>query len=131
MEYQKIKNLLEDTTHQQSKFRTRNWVELNDESWGTYNANSDIRFKTSIRSNSCDYTDAYITVKGTIIVPNTASAGATNNNTNNTNKKGILKNCASLTNCISEINNTQVDDAQDIDLVMPMYNLIEYSGVYI
>ena len=66
MEYQKIINLLDDTTNQQSKFRTRNWVEINDESKGRYD-NSNIRFKTfMIRSNLCDYSDAYILVKGTI-----------------------------------------------------------------
>ena len=58
MEYKKIINLLNDTTNQTSKFRTRNWVEINDESQRTYNANSDIEFKISmIRSNLCDYSD--------------------------------------------------------------------------
>ena len=80
-----------------------------------------------IRSNLCDYSDAYILVKGTITVPNTAAAGAA---VNNTNKKVIFKNCAPFTDCITEINNTQVDDAQNIDIVMPMHNLIEYSDVY-
>ena len=74
------------------------------------------------RSNLCDYHDAYILVKGTITVPNTEAAGAA---VNNTNKKVIFKNCIPFTNCITEINNTQVDDAQDIDIVMPMYSLIE------
>ena len=74
-----------------------------------------------IRSNLCDYSDAYILVKGTITVPSTAAGGAA---VNNTNKKLIFKNCASFTGCITEINNTQVDDAQKIDIVMPMYNLI-------
>ena len=61
MEYQKIINLLDDTTNQLSKFRTRNWVEINDESRGVYNCNSDLKFKTStIRSNLCDYNDTYI-----------------------------------------------------------------------
>ena len=61
MEYQKIINLLDDATNQPSKFRTRNWVEINDESRVTYNYGSDIKFKTSmIRSNLCDYSDAYI-----------------------------------------------------------------------
>ena len=62
MEYQKITNLLDDITNQSSKSRTRNWVETNDESKGKYD-NSNIRFKTSmIRSNLCDYSDAYILV---------------------------------------------------------------------
>ena len=66
-------------------------------------------------------------VKGTITVNNTAAADA---NRNNTNKKVIFKICSLFTNCISEINNTQVDNAKDIDIVMPMYNLIEYSDNY-
>ena len=79
-----------------------------------------------IRSNLCDYSDAYIHVKGTIAVPNTGAAAAPNNR----NKKVIFKNCAPFTNCIIKINNTQVDDAHDIDVVMPMNNLIEYSDIY-
>ena len=82
MEYQKIINLLDETTNQPSKFRTRNWVEINDESKGRYD-NSKIRFKTSmISSNLCDYSDAYVLVKRTITVPNTAAVGAAVNNTN-------------------------------------------------
>ena len=77
-----------------------------------------------LKSSSCDYSDAYILAKGTISVNNTAAAGAA---VNNDNRKVIFKNCAPFTNCISEINNTQVDNAKDIDIVMPMYNLIEYS----
>ena len=129
MEYQKIANLIDDeASNQPSKFRTRNWVEINDESREAYNANSPIKFKTTIlRSSLCDYSDAYILVKGTISVNNTAGAGV---GANNTNKKVIFKNCAPFTNCISEINNTQIDNAKDIDIVMPMYNLIEYSDNY-
>ena len=80
-----------------------------------------------LKSSLCDYSDAYILVKGTITVNNTAIADA---DANNTNKKVIFKNCPPFTNCISEINNTQVDHAKDIDIVMPMYNLIEYSDNY-
>ena len=108
--------------NQPSKFRTRNWVEINDESRGAYNVNSQIKFKTTmLKSSLCDYSDAYILVKGTISVNNTAAQGAA---ANNTNKKVIFKNCAPFTNCTSEINNTQIDNAKDIDIVMPMYNLI-------
>ena len=129
MEYQKIANLIDDNTlNQLSKFRTRNWVEINDESRGVYNVNSQIKFKTTmLKSSLCDYSDAYILVKGTINVNNTAAQGAA---ANNTNKKVIFKNCAPFTNCISEINNMQIDNAKDIDIVMPMYNLIEYSDNY-
>ena len=77
-----------------------------------------------LRSSLCDYSDAYILVKGNITVNNTAAAA------NNTNKKVIFKNCAPFTNCISKINNTQIDNAEYIDIVMPMYNLIEYSDNY-
>ena len=129
MEYQKIANLIDDNTlNQPSKFRTRNWIEINDESRGVYNVNSQIKFKTTmLKSSLCDYSDAYILVKGTISVNNTAAQGA---DANNTNKKVILKNCGPFTNCISEINNMQIGNAKDIDIVMPMYNLIEYSDNY-
>ena len=125
MKYPKIINLLDDTTNQPSKFKARNWVEINDESRETYDCNSDINFITSmIRSNQCDYSDAYIHVEATITVPNTAAQGAA------VNSEVIFKNWTSFTNSISKINNTQVDDAQDIDIVMPMYNLLEYSDDY-
>ena len=129
MEYQKIANLIDDdASNQPSKFRTRNWIEINDESRGAYNVNSQIKFKTTmLKSSLCDYSDAYILVKGTITVNNTAAAGAA---ANNTNKKVIFINCAPFTNCISEINNSQIDNAKDIDIVMAMYNLIEYSDNY-
>ena len=121
IEYQKIPNLIDDNTlNQPSTFRTRNWIEINDESRGVYNVNSQIKFKTTmLKSSLCDYSDACIIVS----VNNTAAQGAAANN----NKKVIFKNCAPFTNCISEINNTQIDNAKDIDIVMPMYNLIEYS----
>ena len=131
MEYQKIANLLDDaSSNQPSKFKTKSWVEVNDESRGTYNVNSQIKFKTTIlKCSLCDYSDAYIHVKGTIAVNNFAAALAAAN-INNNNKKGIFKNCALFTICISEINNTQVDNAKDIDIVMSMYNVIEYSDNY-
>ena len=128
MEYQKTSNLIDDASNQPSKFRTNNWVQINDESRGTHNVNSQIKFKTTmLKSSLCDYSDAYILVKGTIAVNNTAAADV---DANNTNKKVIFKNCAPFTNCISDINNTQVDNANDIDNVMPVYNLIEYSDNY-
>ena len=122
-------NLVDDETpNQPSKFRTRNWVEINDKSRRAYNVNSQIKFKTTmLKSSLCDYSDAYILVKATITVNNTAAQGAA---ANNTNKKVIFKNCAPFTNCISEINNTQIDNAKDIDIVMPMYNVIECSDNY-
>ena len=77
-----------------------------------------------LRSSLCDYSDAYILVKRSKTVNNTAAADA---DANNANKKVIFKNCAPYTDCISQTNNTQVDNAKDIDIIMPMYNLIEYS----
>ena len=81
MEYQKIANLIDDASNQSSKFRTKNWVEINEESRGTYNVNSQIKFKTAmLKSSLCDYSDAYILVKG--IINNTAAADGSANNTN-------------------------------------------------
>ena len=80
-----------------------------------------------LRSSLCDYSDTYILVKGNISVNDNAGAGAA---ANNIGKKVIFKNCAPFTNCISKINNTQIDNAEYIDIVMPMYNLIEYSDNY-
>ena len=95
MEYQKIANLSNDGSNKPSKFRTKNWVEINDDVRGEYFFNKQIRFKTSmLRSSLCDYSDAYILVKGNITVNNTAGDGAA---ANNTNKKVIFKNCAPFT----------------------------------
>ena len=80
-----------------------------------------------LRSSLCDYSDAYILVKGNISVNNTAAADA---DEINTNEKVIFKNFAPFTDCIPKINNTQIDNAKNIDIVMPMYNLIEYSDNY-
>ena len=89
MEYQKLANVIDDASNKLSKFKTKNWVEINDKSRGTYNVNSQIKFRTIIlKYNLCDYSDAYISVKGTIPVNNTAAADA---DTNYTNKKVILK----------------------------------------
>ena len=102
MEYQKIINLLDNTSNQPTKFRTKNWVEINDQSGGTNNVNNQMKFKTSkLRSRLCDYSDAYILVNATITVPNTGTAANPNNR-----KIIIIKNCAPFTNCISEINDT-------------------------
>ena len=127
MEYQKIINLLNNTPDQPTKFRTKNWVEITDESRGAYNNNIQIRFKTSMLGSSlCDYSDVYIPVKGTITVVNIGTSETPNND----NKKVIFKNCVLFTSCISRINNTHIDDAQYIDIVMQMYNLIEYGDNY-
>ena len=128
MEYQEISNLLNNASNQPSKFRTRSWVEINDGSSDTYSPNKQIKFETPVlRSSLCDYSDAYIIVKWNTTVNNTAGAGAT---ATNINKKVIFKNCAPFINCISKINNTQIDHAEYTDIVMPIYNLTEYSDNY-
>ena len=131
MEYQKIANLIDDNTlNQPSKFRTRNWVEINDESRGAYNVNSQIKFKTTmLKSSLFDYSGAYILVKGKITIAG-AGADAAARQADERDKGVIFKNCAPFINCISKINNTQIDNAKDIDIAMPMYNLIEYSDNY-
>ena len=127
MGYQNLIKLFENTPNQPSKFRTQSWVEVNDESHGTYNINSQIKFKSSmLRSIWFDYSDAYILVSASKTVPNTAAARADASNRKNI----IIKNCAPFTNCISKINNTKIDNAKDIDIVMPMFNLMEYSDNY-
>ena len=120
--------MLDDNkSNQPSKFRTKNWVEINHESRGTYNVNSQIKFKTTmLKSSLCDYSDTYILVKGTITITG-AGDDAAARRADERNKGVVFKNCAPFTNCISEINNTQVDNAKDIDILMPIYNLIEYS----
>ena len=96
MEYQKIRNLLDNevalsASNQLSKFRTRNWIEINDDIRGTYSPNKQIKFKTAmLRSNLCDYSDVYILVKGNISVNNTAGAGTAVNNANKKNLKIVL-----------------------------------------
>ena len=121
--------MLESTSDNLSKFRTRNWVEINDESRGNY-ANGDIKFKTTmLRSNLCDYADSYIVVKGTITITG-KGANAAAERADERDKGVTFKNRAPFTKCISRINNTDIDNAHNIDIVMPMYNLIEYSDNY-
>ena len=143
MEYQEITNLLDkevglSASNQPSKFRTRNWVEITDESRETYTSNY-IKFETTmLRSNLCDYADAYILVNKTVTI--TWDAGPAKGRTEaqllaarlaDDRDEGVaFKNCAPFTKCIRRINNTDIDTAQDIDILMPMYNLIEYSDNY-
>ena len=128
MEYQKIINLLDNTPNQPSKFRTENWFEIIDGSYETCNTGSQIKFKTSmIRSSLCDYSDTYILVKGTLTIENAAAKGVA---PNHRNKKVKYKNYAPFTDCLSQINNDEIDHAKNIDLVIPMYKLIEYTDNY-
>ena len=127
MEYTKINNLLDNESEILSKFVTREYVRVNILS-NTYNENKSIRFKTPmLRSDLCDYADAYILVYGTITV--TAAAG-TNNIIEKRNKSLILENNAPFVSCITKINNELIEDAEDLAIAMPMYNLLEYSKNY-
>ena len=131
MEYQKIINLLNNTLNQPTKFRTKNWTEINDDLRGTCNTNSQIKFKTSmLRTSLCDYNDAYILVNGTITITAAGDNDAARR-LDERNKGVIFNNCVPFTDCISEINNTQIDNTKYIDVVMPMHNLIEYSDNYL
>ena len=130
MEYQKITNLLDDSPNKTSKFITRIWVEINDESRGNYNDEKQIRFKnTMLKSSLCDYSDAYILVKEKITVTG-PGADAAARQVDERDKGIAFKNCAPFTSSKSDINNIETDYCQDIDIVMPMYNLIEYSDNY-
>ena len=133
MEYNKINNLLlseDNASEKLSKFVTREYVRVNSLS-NTYNENKSIRFKTPmLRSNLCDYSDAYILVKSTI----TVAAPGVNNGANiirdKRNRPLILKNNAPFVSCITRINGELIEDADDLDIVMSMYNLLEYSKNY-
>ena len=121
MEHQKIINFLEITLNQPTKFRTKNWVE---------NTNSQIKFKTSmLKSSLWDYSDAYILVSGTITIDG-AGADDAAKPLDERNKGVIFKNFVPFTDFISKINNTQIDNAKDLDVVMPLYDLIEYTDNY-
>ena len=107
--------------------RRKNCVEINDYAYETYNTNSQIRLKTSIlKSVLCDYSDACILVSGTMEVTG-AEADHAAKRLDKRNKGVIIKNCVPLTDYISEINNTQVDNAKYLDVAMSVYNLIEHS----
>ena len=120
MEYDKISNLLGSTSENLSKFVTREYVKVNSLS-NTYNENKSIRFKRPmLRSDLCNYGDAYILVNGTITV-------AGNQPRDRQNRPLILKSNAPFVSCITRINGELTEDADDLDIVMPMYNLLEYS----
>ena len=129
MEYDK--SLSEDNESEKlSKFVTREYVRVNSLS-NTYNENKSMRFKTlMLRSNLCDYSDAYILVKGTI----TVTAPGVNNNANNIrdkrNRPVILKNNGPFVSPITRINGELIEDDDDLDVVMSKYNLLEYSKNY-
>ena len=117
MEAQKIVNLLNNTDNENSKFATKKWYVIDSESKGNYSDENEIKFLTSsLESNLCDYSDAYILVTGNINVTG-----------GDANPKVAFKNCAPFRKCRTEINESFVDDAQHIIIAMTMYNLIGYS----
>ena len=130
MEYQKITNLLDTTSDNVPRFITKKWVEVHDQSGSAedrYKPSKQIRFKTSmLRSDVCDYGDVCIVVKGTI----TLTKVANRNFINVRNNFLAFKNNAPFTNCISKINNVLIDSAEYLDVVIPMYSLLEYSKKY-
>ena len=124
MEHYKIPKLLNGSTV--SMFVARKWIAINDLSIGHYSVNKNIRFKTSmLRSDLCDYSDAYIVVKGTV-----ALLVAAANENDKAEKNVTFKNNAPFRSCISNISSTLMDNAEHLDMVMPMYNLLEYSQNY-
>ena len=131
MGYQKVANLIDrESSSEPSKFKTKNWIKIYDESRGTYNVNSQIKYKTTIlKSSLCDYSDAYIHVKGKITITGEGDNEAARH-ADERNRGVAFKNCAPFTICISEINNTQIDKYRDMDIIIPMLNLIEYSDNY-
>ena len=120
MEDQKIANFLDNTSNQPSKFTTRNWVEINDDSRDTC-TDADIKFKTTmLKSNLCDYADACTFVKGTITITRHGDDAAARR-ADERDKGVIFKNCAPFTKCITRTNGTDIDNAQDIDIVINAY----------
>ena len=126
MQFQKIRNFLVTTSDDEDlpRFVTKKWIELYDQSEKNDSSNKEIRIKTSIlRSYLCDFSHAYIVVEGDITLEG-------DNDDNKQNKNLAFKNNAPLINCISKINGVKIDNAEDLDVVMPMYNLLEYSKNY-
>ena len=149
MEFQKTVNFIGATSDNKDlpTFVTKKCIEVYDQAEGKYNVNKEIRIKIPIlRSDLCDFSDAYIVLKRNIFVtkkafaadnidaPNNTAANATATNTANNNAFGdqklVFKDNAPFINRISKINGVKIDNAEDLDVVMPMYNLLEYSKNY-
>ena len=125
MELQKIMNFLDTTLDDTDlpKFGTKNWIEVYDQSGGNYSVDKEIRIKTSmLRSDLCDFSDAYTVVKVDIIVTDSDNAKR--------NKSFAFKDNAPFINCISKINGVKIDNAEDLNVVTSMYYLLEYSKIY-
>ena len=124
METQKIPNLFGNADNESLKFATRKWYVINNQNNTDYGDGDEngttIKFETKvIKSNLCDYSDAYILVTGDI----TTTGG-------NANTRVAFKNCTPFTKCITHINDEHVDGANNLDIIMRMYNLIGYSDNY-
>ena len=117
MEHQKILNLLNETSD--SKFVTRKWNIVNDQSKASYNVGNEIIYNTGLlKPNLCDYNNAYILVRGDITIIGYQVIQVT------------FKNCAQFSKCITKIDVTTIDDAEDLNLAMPVYNVLEHSPNY-
>ena len=125
MEFQKIVNFLDITSDDKDlpRFVTKKWIKVYDQSGGNYNINKEVRIKTSmLRSDLCDFSDTYIIVKGTITITGPDNAKR--------NKSVALKNNAPFMNCISKTDGIKIDNAEHLDVVMPIYSLLENSKNY-
>ena len=125
MEFQKITNFIDKNSDNKylPKFVTKKWIEVYHQSEGNYNVNKEIRIKTSmLRSDLCDFNDEYIVVKGNIAVTEPHKAKK--------NKAVTFKNNAPFINCISKTNDIKIDNVENLNAVIPMYNLLEYSKNY-
>ena len=123
MEFQKIKNFLDTTSDDKDlpRFTNKKWAEVYDQSGGNYDVNKEIKIKKSMLiSDLYDFSDAYIAVEGDITLE-------VDNNVNKRNKNLAFKNNAPFISCISKINGVKMDNAEDLDVIMPTYNLLEYS----
>ena len=126
MEFQKIVNFLDNTSDNKElpNFVTKKWIEVFDKSEGNYNVNKEIRIKTPmLRLDLCGFSDAFIVVKRDITLEG-------DNDANKRNKNLAFKNNTPFINCISKINGGKIDNAEDLDVAMPMHNLLEYSKSY-
>ena len=124
MEFQKIINLLDTTSDDKDlpRFVTKKWIEVYDQSEKNYSINKEIRIKTPmLRSDLCDFSDAYIVVKGKITV--------TNPNNAKRNKAVAFKNNAPFINCISKINGVKNDNAKNLDVVLQNYKITKKRQV--
>ena len=126
VEFQKIENFFHTISDDKNlpRFVTKKWIEVYDQSEKHYSPSKEIRIKTSmLRSDLCDFSDAYIVLEGDISLKNY-------NDANKRNENLVFKNNAPFMNCISKINGVKINNAEDLDVVMAMYNLLEYSKNY-